>query len=387
MNRTKIAPATSIARRSSRRNARHVGSVGTGGIGRCAAASALLALGVLTAGCAPRLMIPPPTPVPPSTRVQAAPAPAPAAVARATTSAPATAAAPTPQATVARTAEPAPVPRVIVEPREPGWRRNLPPGTVVTPAMPGGSTTITPPNPSTAAGAPGQSNVLPVAPARVVASPSTGALPSGGPAAAVPQAPINETLPAAGPAVASFGRPEATPPAANVAPPAPVAPAAPAKAEEAGIATVYSNDIVGELTASGERYAPGELTAAHRTLPIGTVVRVVHVASGRAVKVRINDRWGGGSGRVINLSRRAADELGFGRSGQLTVELFVETIGTGPTAAPAPTAVASTRMPELVDSSSNPRHAVCANQGRILGLRDQYLKNHMANCLARPASR
>jgi rare lipoprotein A len=383
MNRTKRALAARIdGRMRARPSPRRHGGAGVTG------ASLALALAMLTAGCAPRIMVPPQTPVAPPARTQAAPAP----VVRATTPAPAAAVAPKPPVAGERTAEATPVPRVIVEPREPGWRRNLPPGTVVVPAMPGTSaatTTTNPPAPATnapsAAAAPASSTVLPVAPARVVASPSSGTPSPGGPAAAVPAAPINETLPAPGPAVASFGKPESTPPAASV--PVPPAPAAPAKAEEAGIATVYSNDIVGELTASGERYAPGELTAAHRTLPIGTVVRVVHVASGRAVKVRINDRWGGGNGRVINLSRRAADELGFGRSGQLTVELFVETIGPGPNGTPSSTTVASTRMPELVDATANPRHAVCANQGRILGLRDQYLKNHMANCLARPATR
>ena len=57
---------------------------------------------------------------------------------------------------------------------------------------------------------------------------------------------------------------------------------------------------------------PTRLTAAHRTVPLGTRLRVSDPASGRSVTVLVNDRWGGGPGRVVNLSRRAADELGMG---------------------------------------------------------------------------
>src|SRR5262245_47806233 len=105
------------------------------------------------------------------------------------------------------------------------------------------------------------------------------------------------------------------------------APAAPAA--ETGIASVYSADLEGQLTASGQRYDGSRLTAAHRTLPLGTRVRVTDAATGRTVSVQINDRWGGGPGRVVNLSRRAAEELGIGSFGQLTVRIDVEKLGDG----------------------------------------------------------
>lgn len=68
----------------------------------------------------------------------------------------------------------------------------------------------------------------------------------------------------------------------------------------------------GSRTASGERYRPDGVTAAHRTLPFGTMVRVQHQRSGRAVVVRINDRGPFIRGRIIDLSRGAKSALGMG---------------------------------------------------------------------------
>ena len=75
-----------------------------------------------------------------------------------------------------------------------------------------------------------------------------------------------------------------------------------------GQASFYSYD---QPTASGERFNPGALTAAHRTLPFGTKVRVTDVKSRKSVVVRINDRGPFIKGRIIDLSKGAAGALGF----------------------------------------------------------------------------
>jgi rare lipoprotein A len=104
-------------------------------------------------------------------------------------------------------------------------------------------------------------------------------------------------------------------------PPAAVAPID-APAYQRGRASYYSDRLAGRSTAAGERYDPGALTAAHRTLPLGTVVDVAR-ADGRHVTVRINDRGPYGHGRIIDLSRRAAAEIGMLRDGVADVVLRV----------------------------------------------------------------
>src|SRR5437016_12778771 len=78
---------------------------------------------------------------------------------------------------------------------------------------------------------------------------------------------------------------------------------------QSGIASIYAYS--GERTASGERARPNDLTAAHRTLPFGTRVRVTNKNNGRTVVVRINDRGPFMRGRVIDLTPAAAHALGF----------------------------------------------------------------------------
>jgi rare lipoprotein A len=78
---------------------------------------------------------------------------------------------------------------------------------------------------------------------------------------------------------------------------------------ESGIASIYA--YAGEKTANGERAQPGGLTAAHRTLPFGTRVRVTNKRNGHTVIVRINDRGPFVKGRVIDLTPAAARVLGF----------------------------------------------------------------------------
>ena len=86
-----------------------------------------------------------------------------------------------------------------------------------------------------------------------------------------------------------------------------------------GMASWYGAELAGHRTASGERFNPGDFTAAHRTLPLGSKVRVTY--QGRSVVVRINDRGPFARGRVIDLSRAAAEEIGLRRAGSGRVEL------------------------------------------------------------------
>lgn len=76
-------------------------------------------------------------------------------------------------------------------------------------------------------------------------------------------------------------------------------------------------------TANGERHSAGAMTAAHRTLPFGTKVKVTNVANGRSVVLRINDRGPFIKKRVIDVSTAAADMLGFRSRGVAKVELAV----------------------------------------------------------------
>jgi len=90
-------------------------------------------------------------------------------------------------------------------------------------------------------------------------------------------------------------------------------------AAQSGVAAVYSYH--GGKTASGETSRPGALTAAHRTLPFGTMVRVTNRRNGQSVVVRINDRGPFTRGRVIDLTPAAANQLGF--SGLTPVSLDI----------------------------------------------------------------
>lgn len=93
--------------------------------------------------------------------------------------------------------------------------------------------------------------------------------------------------------------------------------------KERGIASWYGDDFHGWVTASGEVYDMHALTGAHRTLPLGTVVRVTNVVNGRHVVIRINDRGPYVSGRILDLSYGAAQKLGMVHDGVAAVHLEV----------------------------------------------------------------
>lgn len=90
-----------------------------------------------------------------------------------------------------------------------------------------------------------------------------------------------------------------------------------------GTASYYHDDFEGRLTASGEPFRQNRLTAAHPFLPMGTLVRVVNLQNGHSTIVRINDRGPHLSGRIIDLSRAAAMQLGIIKSGTAEVEVSV----------------------------------------------------------------
>ena len=77
-----------------------------------------------------------------------------------------------------------------------------------------------------------------------------------------------------------------------------------------GLASWYGKDFAGRATASGAKFDPDALTAAHRTLAFGTCIRVEAVSSGRTVEVRVNDRGPHVPGRIIDLSEAAAAKVG-----------------------------------------------------------------------------
>lgn len=90
-----------------------------------------------------------------------------------------------------------------------------------------------------------------------------------------------------------------------------------------GMASYYSNGLRGKKTASGERYDPNKLTAAHKTLPIGTIVKVTNLGNNKQVVVKINDRGPYVRGRIIDLSYSAARQLGMLKDGVTKVKIEV----------------------------------------------------------------
>ena len=88
-----------------------------------------------------------------------------------------------------------------------------------------------------------------------------------------------------------------------------------------GEASYYGYELAGNRTASGERFNPRLLTAAHRTLPLGTKLRVTNKANGRSVVVRINDRGPFGKRRLIDVSLAAAERISMVRAGKALVRL------------------------------------------------------------------
>ena len=153
---------------------------------------------------------------------------------------------------------------------------------------------------------------------------------------------------------------------------------------ETGIATYYAHDMEGRTTASGEPYDSEQLTAAHRTIPIGSSVRVTNLKTKQQAIVRINDRWGGGGDRIINLSKQASIQLGFGSAGTIPVQVDVESLPSGSHATEP--SVRAQPLPSRLEESSaknQSRLNICQNEADILGLTENFYRNHVTACLSR----
>jgi rare lipoprotein A len=96
-----------------------------------------------------------------------------------------------------------------------------------------------------------------------------------------------------------------------------------------GGASYYADSFAGKRTANGERYDPHAFTCAHRTLPFGSILRVIHQKTGDWVLVRVNDRGPYVSSRIVDLSREAAKKLSILRSGVARVRVEVLELGDG----------------------------------------------------------
>lgn len=106
---------------------------------------------------------------------------------------------------------------------------------------------------------------------------------------------------------------------------------------QTGKASFYADKFEGSPTASGERYKHNKLTAAHKSLPFGTKVRVTNVANNEVVEVVVNDRGPYVENRIIDLSKSAAEKLGFINQGLADVKVEVIDPGDGKTSDPVKT--------------------------------------------------
>ena len=92
---------------------------------------------------------------------------------------------------------------------------------------------------------------------------------------------------------------------------------------ETGKASYYSNKLAGRKMANGEKYNPKKLTAAHKTLPFGTRIKVTNLETKKSVKVKVTDRGPFTPGRIVDLSYSAADKLSIIQAGVAPVKLKV----------------------------------------------------------------
>ncbi|HYB44694.1 MAG TPA: septal ring lytic transglycosylase RlpA family protein [Candidatus Methylomirabilis sp.] len=93
---------------------------------------------------------------------------------------------------------------------------------------------------------------------------------------------------------------------------------------EEGVANFYSDKFQGKKTSSGEVYDKNAMTASHKTLPYGTKVKVTNLDNNKSAVVTINDRMKRSNPAVIDVTRHAAEELGFAKAGKAKVKLEVE---------------------------------------------------------------
>lgn len=115
-----------------------------------------------------------------------------------------------------------------------------------------------------------------------------------------------------------------------------------------GVASWYGEEFAGRTTANGEIFDPGQLTAAHRTLPFGTVLDVTNPKTSQTVRVRVNDRGPYIGGRVIDLSYAAAQKIGLIEPGIGNVQIAVVRMGSGEREPPVPFEATIAEAPSVV---------------------------------------
>jgi len=96
---------------------------------------------------------------------------------------------------------------------------------------------------------------------------------------------------------------------------------------QTGVASYFHDKYHGQRTASGERYDKNDLTAAHATLPFGTMLHVVNLQNNQSVDVRVNARAHRSNRRLLDLSKQAAKELGFLQAGIAKVKITILSVG------------------------------------------------------------
>jgi rare lipoprotein A len=122
-----------------------------------------------------------------------------------------------------------------------------------------------------------------------------------------------------------------------------------------GTASWYGQEFAGRTTANGEIFDPLLLTAAHRTLPFGTIVDVRNVKNNQTVRVRINDRGPFVGDRLIDLSYAAADKIGMVADGKGEVDLAIVQLGRGDREPPAPYVVTIPQAPPSAGAGEAPK--------------------------------
>ena len=121
-----------------------------------------------------------------------------------------------------------------------------------------------------------------------------------------------------------------------------------------GVASWYGEEFAGRTTANGEIFDPLQLTAAHRTLPFGTVVDVTNPKTSQTVRVRVNDRGPYIGGRVIDLSYAAAQQIGLIEPGIGEVKIAVVKVGSGEREPPQPLEVTIAEAPNTAPRAGDP---------------------------------
>ncbi len=116
---------------------------------------------------------------------------------------------------------------------------------------------------------------------------------------------------------------------------------------ETGIASWYGEPFHGRKTANGERYDMNALTAAHKTLPMPSRVRVTNLGNGRSIELRVNDRGPFAHGRIIDVSRRGAQLLGFQKAGTAKVRVSLLDDDDGPVLRPKTSVAEREALPAL----------------------------------------